>query len=118
MKRYADIKPYVRPSNIVVGDTVFVKRDDNKTKSEMPYDPKCHTLVGKKGSMLTAEAENEVQVTRNSSFFKKVRSSENTPVYNKTAPDKAEPQNNEETTDVVESEAATRTRTKTAEQTG
>ena len=58
--------------------------------------------------MLTAEAENGVQVTRNSSFFKKVPSSENTPVYNETAPDKAKPQNNKEMTDVVESEAATR----------
>ena len=29
MKRYADIKPYVWPSNAVVGDAVFVIREDN-----------------------------------------------------------------------------------------
>ena len=108
MKRYADTKPYVRPSNIVVGDAVFVKRDENKAKSDTPYNPKRHTVVEKKGTMLTAEAENGVQVTRNSSFFKKVPSSENTPVYNETAPNKAEPQNNNKATDVVESEAAAR----------
>lgn len=65
MKRYADIKPYVMPSNVIVGDADFVKRDANRMKSEMPYDPKCHTVVEKKGSILTTEAENGVYVAQN-----------------------------------------------------
>ncbi|PFX29727.1 Potassium channel subfamily T member 1 [Stylophora pistillata] len=72
IKKHADNKRYVKPSTIKEGDTVFVKRDDSKKKSDTPYDPRPHIIVGKKGSMVTAQDDDGVQVTRNSSFFKNV----------------------------------------------
>ena len=55
MKEYADNKRYVRPSNAKEGDTVLVKRDDSKKKSDTPYDPRPLIIVEKKGSMVTAQ---------------------------------------------------------------
>ena len=72
MKEYADNKRYVKPSNAKEGDTVLVKRDDSKKKSDTPYDPRPLIIVEKKGSMVTAENDDGTQVTRNSSFFKNV----------------------------------------------
>ena len=51
---------------------MFVKRDDSKKKSNTPYDSRPHIVVGKKGSMVTAQNDDGVQATRNSSFFKNV----------------------------------------------
>ena len=70
MKRHADNKRYVKPSTLTEGDTVLVKRDDSKKKSDTPYDPRPRVLVEKKGSMIKAEAADGNTVTRNSSFFK------------------------------------------------
>ena len=52
MKEYADNKRYVKPSNAKEGDTVLVKRDDSKKKSDTPYDPRPLIIVEKKGSMV------------------------------------------------------------------
>ena len=70
MKKYADNKRYVKLSTTAEGDTVLVKRDDTKKKSDTPYDPTPRTVVEKEGSMVTAVDDDGVQVTRNSSFFK------------------------------------------------
>ena len=70
MKEHADNKRYVKPSNAKEGDTVLVKRDDSKKKSDTPYDPRPNVIVEKKGTMVTAENDDGIQVTRNSSFFK------------------------------------------------
>ena len=51
---------------------MFVKRDDSKKKSDTPYDPRPLIVVEKKGSMVTAQDDDGVPVTRNSSFFKSV----------------------------------------------
>ena len=67
MKEHADNKRYVKRSNAKEGDTVLVKK-----KSDTPYDPRPHFIVEKKGSMITAENDDGVQVTRNSSFLKSV----------------------------------------------
>ena len=72
MKKLADNKWYIKPSTVKEGDTVLVKRDDSKKKSDTPYDSRPHTVVEKKGSMITAEDDDGVPVTRNSSFFKTV----------------------------------------------
>ena len=72
MKKHADNKRYIKPSTVKEGDTVLVKRDDSKKKSDTPYDPRPHTVVEKKGSMITAEDDDGVPITRNSSFFKNV----------------------------------------------
>lgn len=55
IKKHADNKRYVKPSTVKEGDTVLVKRDDSKKKSDTPYDPRPHIVVGKKGSMVTAQ---------------------------------------------------------------
>ena len=70
MKHHADNKRYVEPSTLTEGDTVFVKRDDSNKKSGTPYDPRPRVIVKKKGSMITAEADDGNTVTRNSSFSK------------------------------------------------
>jgi len=72
MKTYADNKRYVKPWTIKEGDAVFVKRDDIKKKSDTPYDPRPLIIMEKKGSMVTAQDDDGVPVTRNSSFFKSV----------------------------------------------
>jgi len=74
MKNHADNRRYVKPSTLKEGDMVFVKRDDSKKKSDTPYDPRPHTVVEKKGSMVTAEDSDGIPITRNSSFFKSVPS--------------------------------------------
>ena len=68
IKKDVDNKRYVKPSTTAAGDTVLVKRDDNKKKSDAPYDPRPRTVVEKNGSMVTAVDGNGVPVTRNSSF--------------------------------------------------
>ena len=47
MKEYADNKRYVKPSNAKEGDTVLVKRDDSKKKSDTQYDPRPLIIVEK-----------------------------------------------------------------------
>ena len=69
MKRYADMKAYVKPSNLQVGDDVLVKSTDI-SKSKLPYQPEPLTVVAKKGSMITAKRGEQV-LSRNSSFFKR-----------------------------------------------
>ena len=71
MKKHADNKRYIKPSTVKEGDTVLVKRDDSKRKSDTPYGPRPHIVV-EKGSMVTAQDDDGVPVTRNSSFFKSV----------------------------------------------
>ena len=72
MKEHADNKRYVKPSNAKEGDTVLVRRDDSKKKSDTPYGPRPHIILEKKGAMVTAENDDGIQVKRNSSFFKSV----------------------------------------------
>jgi len=72
MKTYADNKRCAKPSTIKEGDAVFVKRDDSKKKSDTPYHPRPLIVMEKKGSMVTAQDDDGVPVTRNSSFFKSV----------------------------------------------
>ena len=89
MKKYADNKRYIKPSTVKEGDTVFVKRDDSKKKSDTPYDPRPHIVVEKKGSMVTAQGDDGVPATRNSSFFKSVpvAAEENTTTENRRCAD-------------------------------
>lgn len=50
---------------------MFVKGDNSKKKSDMPYGPRPHIIVEKKGSMVTAQVDG-VLVARNSFLFKSV----------------------------------------------
>ena len=76
-KQYADRKRYAKPSSIQVGDAVLV-RNENKGKLEPKYDPRPYTVIEKKGTMVTASRDNPRHViTRNSSFFKRLKIEEN-----------------------------------------
>lgn len=71
MKSHADRKCYVKPSNISVGNSVLVKRPFTMGKGASVYNPSPMTVIGAKGSMITAKNA-DATVTRNSSFFKKL----------------------------------------------
>ena len=45
IKTYADVKAYVRLSEIKEGDTVFVRRDDTKRKRDTPYRPEPYVVI-------------------------------------------------------------------------
>ena len=70
-KKHADNKRYIKPSTVKEDDTVFVKRDDSKKKSDTPYDTRPFIVVEKKlEAMVTAQDDDGAPVTRNSSVFK------------------------------------------------
>jgi hypothetical protein len=70
MKHHADMKQYVRPSDLQVGDHVLVKQPFNMAKGN-PFEPTPMVITGKKGTMITAtDKDNGRSVTRNSSHFK------------------------------------------------
>ena len=71
MKRHADIEWYVKPWIIKERDKAL-GNDESKKKSDTPYNTTLSIEFGKKGSMVTAEAQNATQVTWNNSFFKTV----------------------------------------------
>ena len=72
MKEYADNNRNVKASTLHIDDTVLVKQTKlNKLTS--PFNPDRHTVVAKKGSMITARSNRTGYcITRNSSFFKKI----------------------------------------------
>ncbi|KAI8498083.1 hypothetical protein Bbelb_240270 [Branchiostoma belcheri] len=71
MKKYTDRKRRAKENNIDIGDTVLVsQRKQNKLTP--PYDPKPHRVIGKKNTMITAE-NNGRRITRNATFFKKIK---------------------------------------------
>ena len=70
MKIYSDSRRNARVSTINIGDLVLV-RQAKRNKLSSPYDPAPLTVIGVKGSMVTAKRKNQV-ITRNTSFFKKI----------------------------------------------
>ncbi len=71
MKEYADRARYVKPCDLQIGDSVLVKTPFNLVKGNLPYETTPLVVTQKKGSMITASDEGR-QVTRNSSFFKRI----------------------------------------------
>ncbi|VDI15408.1 Hypothetical predicted protein [Mytilus galloprovincialis] len=71
MKLYFEKKHSVKVPDFTVGDTVLVKQE-KKDKLSTPYNPQPLTIKNKKGSMITATNEQQKDITRNSSHFKKV----------------------------------------------
>ena len=71
MKEYAYSKSN-KECNIKVGDSVLVKQP-RLNKLTTPFNPIRHTVMEKRGSMITAvsDATNKL-ITRNYSFFKKI----------------------------------------------
>ena len=72
MKNNADNKSYVKPSDLKIGDTVLVKNPPVVKKSETPFEHDTYQVTNKNGSMLTARNKRGREVTRNSSYFKRV----------------------------------------------
>ena len=71
MQKYADAKRNTGTDrSIDIGDSVLV-RNTNKHKTDLPFHQERHTVVQKKGSMITATNGNS-NVTRNSSHFLKL----------------------------------------------
>ena len=60
----------IKLSIIKKGDKVLVKRDKSKKKSDTFYNPTSSIELDKKESMVTAEAQEATEVTRNFSLFK------------------------------------------------
>ena len=85
MKRYADNKAYVKPSDFKVGDSVLVK-NTSISKAQTPYDSIPLEIIAKKGSMVTAQ-RGESKITRNSSFFKRSIESPQEESYTKDTSD-------------------------------
>ena len=73
MKYHADRKRYVKPCDLEVGEPVLVKRPFTASKAHAPYESRPMTIVARKGSMITAITNQGQNVTRNSSFFKRLR---------------------------------------------
>ena len=68
----ADSKGYVKPSDIILGDSVLVKRPFTRSKGMSVYDPNPMKVVKTEGTMITAK-NGDNTISRNSSFFKKLR---------------------------------------------
>jgi len=73
-KMYHDAKSYVKPSTLEEGDVVVVKNTFD-SRSKLPYHPEPLEITRKKGSMITARNDDR-QVTRNSSHFKRLSDGE------------------------------------------
>jgi transposase InsO family protein len=70
MKVYADTKNRAQESNIGVGDHVLVKTK-RENKLSTPFSPVPYEVVKQNGTCVTVRRGNH-EITRNSSFFKKV----------------------------------------------
>ena len=76
MKVYADRKSYVKRCCIKVGDEVLVKKP-RKSKGTPHYDPVEYTVTSRNGNMISAVRKSDGhRITRNSSFFKLLYSTE------------------------------------------
>ena len=84
MKYYGDKQFKINNTIFSVGDTVLVKQK-KVNKLTPPFNPVPHIITSIKGTMITAKSTtNSVLITRNLSFFKKLkdRKSENELDYN------------------------------------
>ena len=68
-KHYADTRNKAIPCSVEVVDSVILKHDLKQNKFSSPYNPKPHSVVARKVSMITA-CSGDKQITRNSSCFK------------------------------------------------
>ena len=71
-KKYTHKNRNVKAPNFQVSDTVLVKQP-KINKLTPPFNTDCHSIIAIKGSMITAKSYNTGRdITRNSSFFKKI----------------------------------------------
>ena len=84
MKYYADSRRNAKDRNLKIGDGVLVKQP-KQNKLSTPYSPEFYQIIKQKGSMITVKNDDEKEITRNSSFFKKIET-----VDTNTSDDKTE----------------------------
>ena len=70
MKQNADVKNRAVTTDIKIGDSVLVKKEERGNKLKPPFDPIPKIVTAKKGPMITVDNS----VTRNASRFKKIGS--------------------------------------------
>ena len=70
MKQYADASLNTKPSDLRPDDVVLL-RNRRETKLTPAFDPQPYTIIGRKGSVISAKRGERV-ITRNSAFFKPV----------------------------------------------
>ena len=76
MKNYADNKRNASECKLKMGDAVLA-RQEKKNKLSSIFDPVPFKITAIKGSMITATRSSKT-ITRNSSFFKQVKSGDTT----------------------------------------
>ena len=69
-RKYANKRRKVAPSEIQVGDTVFLKQR-KKNKFTTKFEPTPYTVLERRGVTIVAENQGH-KMTRNASFFKKI----------------------------------------------
>ena len=72
MKYYADLRRNAKDRKLKIGDDVLVKQP-KQNKLSTPYSPEPYQVIKQKGSMITVKNDDEKEITRNSSFFKKLK---------------------------------------------
>lgn len=69
-KQYTDNRLGTKHRDINIGDSVLVRHDRKHNKLSTPFNPKTHVVLKKNGSITASNEDHEI--TRNSSWFKKV----------------------------------------------
>ena len=64
MKQYADQRNRAVTTNIKIGDTVILRKDNTCEKSSTPFHTTPYEVINKKGNMVTCQAGGRY-VTRN-----------------------------------------------------
>ena len=77
MKELADAHTNAKPIHIKEGDQHLIPQE-RKDKCTTPYTPKPYTITHRDGSQITAQNQ-EQQITRTASYFKKIRPNLNLP---------------------------------------
>ena len=75
MKYYADLRRNAKDGNLKIGDDVLVKQP-KQNKLSTPYSPEPYQVIKQKGSMITVKNDDKKEMTRNSSFFKKIEAAD------------------------------------------
>ena len=78
MKQYADQRNRAVTTNIKIGDTVLLRKDNKCEKSSTPFHTTPYEVINKKGNMVTCQAGGR-NVTRNVTWFRKLVTRERTP---------------------------------------
>ena len=78
MKQYADQRNRAVTTNIKIGDTVLLRKDNKCEKSSTPFHTTPYEVINKKGNMVTCQAGGR-NVTRNVTWFRKLVTRERRP---------------------------------------